>query len=81
MTEVARQGQPPAASLQSCRLQGAAARRNARRGGAHGGVVRRCDGRKGSSVRPLAGRLPTGKGSRRLLKGSGGDVVRVREEG
>ncbi|RRT42312.1 hypothetical protein B296_00023472 [Ensete ventricosum] len=41
---------------------------------------------RGSSVgrrggRPLAGLLPTDKGSRRLRRGRSGDAVRVREEG
>ncbi|RZS25482.1 hypothetical protein BHM03_00058689 [Ensete ventricosum] len=55
--------------------------RSARRGGAHGGAACGHDaGRKGDSARHLARRMPAGKGSCRLCKGSGG-TVRVREEG
>ncbi|RWV81203.1 hypothetical protein GW17_00057402 [Ensete ventricosum] len=46
----------------------------------HGGAARGSSiGRRGGH--PLVGRLPTGKGSRRLRKGSGIGAVRVREEG
>ncbi|RWW11755.1 hypothetical protein GW17_00024611 [Ensete ventricosum] len=53
-----------------------AARRNARRGGAHEGATHGRDvGHKGTSTCPLVGRLSVGKGNRRLHKG-GDDAVR-----
>ncbi|RRT58779.1 hypothetical protein B296_00021716 [Ensete ventricosum] len=54
----------------------------ARRSDAHGGAAYGCNtDRKGNSARPLGGRLPAGKGSRRLRRGGGSDTVRMREEG
>ncbi|RWW72236.1 hypothetical protein BHE74_00019975 [Ensete ventricosum] len=67
--------------LQGPSLAGTATNRgSACKGGPHGGATRGSGaGRRGG--RPLAGRLPTGKGSRRLHRGGDGGTVRAREEG
>ncbi|RWV76820.1 hypothetical protein GW17_00062456 [Ensete ventricosum] len=60
----------------------AVTRRSARRDDAHGGATYdRGTGRKGNSARPLARRLPAGKGNRRLYRGGDDGAMRVKEEG